>query len=277
MKRLKNLLKPKNLLVGTAIAGSILFSNPSQVKAYSEEECKNNVAINGLFQGVVGGIGGAQNGESFWKSFYKSMAGGMIQGVGKCMVAQDLDKAWPAKLTNAVGTSISNNVAQGKGMLDSIGMDYGPLYVEWSKEKGLESYFLPESAAAMAWYNNEGYDFDTKKSLKYGTPYFTAEKIEQSPIAKLPDTTVGLTITNVVAAEKDVKEKTISHELIHTHQYSSSSPLGQVILKETGKGMPEWVYTPKVVGLVALATPQAFMEYRDRPLEKEAYDLTEEK
>jgi hypothetical protein len=272
MKYLKNLLKPKKLLVGTALAGALLFPNYNQAHAYSDDACRKTVGLNGLFQGVIGGIGGVQNGVPFWKSFYKSMIGGAFQGIGKCMVAKDLDNAWPAKVVNAFGTSVSDNISQGKDMFDTFGIDYGPAYFEWNKKDGLETYLLPESLGSIALSISKGYKFDAKKTLKYGTPYFTADDLGIIPGTER--TMKGMTSTNVIIALEDVSDDTISHESIHAYQYSSSSSIGHIVLNYTGDPSPKWIYLPKVVGWGAVALPQVFLDYEDRPIEREAYRLT---
>jgi hypothetical protein len=272
MKYLKNLLKPKELLVGTALAGALLFPNYNPAHAYSDDACRKTVGLNGLFQGVIGGIGGVQNGVLFWKSFYKSMIGGAFQGIGKCMVAKDLDNAWPAKIVNALGNSVSDNVSQGKDMFDTFGIDYGPAYFEWNKKDGLEAYLLPESLGSIALSMSRGYKFDAKKTLKYGTPYFTADDL--GIILGTELTRGGMTSSNVIIALEDLNDNSVSHELIHTHQYSSSSSIGHLVLNYTGDPSPKWIYLPKAVGWGLIYLSELPKDYEDRFIEREAYRLT---
>ena len=234
----------KKLRNGALLAGAgLILSIPSNVNAaeinpenhksvkseeyeYDSQACAGALVGNSLLQGVIAGIGGLQNGSSFWRSFYQGAIGGAFVGAGKCMVAQDSNNAWSAKLTNALGSSIVYNVSNGDSSLDSLGIDYGPVFMSWSSE-GFKSYVLPYSAVNFL-DGMVNYRLNLSDSLEYGTPIFSG---------KLDGFAEGGASANIIYLQEENltkdRDHNLRHELIHTHQYSSGRALGNIMTNST--------------------------------------------
>lgn len=247
---------------------------------YDPEACAGAVVGNSLLQGVIAGIGGVQNGSSFWRSFYQGAIGGAFVGAGKCMVAQDSNNAWPAKFTNALGSSIVHNASNGESSLKSFGIDYGPVFLNWEKGKGLESYILPYSTVNFL-DGMVNYQLNVSDSLEYGTPVFSGN---------LEGFAEGATGANIVFLKEENltknRDHNLKHELIHTHQYSSGRALGNVLInstkptKVTAENFENYnIMLDQDVADKSLYYLQRFAPgpmYKS-PEEQEAYNLTGEK
>lgn len=264
--------------VGTASLLAALASTPAWAseKDYSPTGNKNEiygevVLGNCLLQGTIAGFGGMQNGKPYWESFAKGCLGGALIAGGKIAVGNDLNNAWPAKITTALGTSIAYNASNGKPMDDSLGIDFGPAYFELKKNEfgnyKFKTYLLPDSLGYLLLDLSEGDKIDWEYSLRYGTPIMTTKKIAYPVFA------YAVTGSNIIEildekgygneleiernidftskrypqylSEKEVektRKRTLRHELVHTHQYTSTRTLGNVF----SDSLEKWFYKREI-------------------------------
>jgi len=94
----------------------------------------------------------------------------------------------------------------------------------------------------------------------------------------------GQTFCNVISLRNSASKTTDAHELIHTHQYTSSSTISTFLRNEYPNydslmKKSEKNYNLKLDSLVGssifMGIPNITMPYLDRPHEIEAYVLTE--
>lgn len=128
---------------------------------------------------VVGGLSTAfrarSNGGSFWKGFAYGALGGALTGSAKAAVGYDPALAWPARITNAIGSSIADNVAHNVSPLERFAMGVGPFQLELEKGKP-KLYLEAVSAIGAAYFAARGCTFDANRSLRTGSLVFTSRR-----------------------------------------------------------------------------------------------------
>lgn len=257
--------------------GSIIMlsSSPKQVSA--NENAFHFTAMNGALQGLVAGVNGYRNGCGFLESAFKGFIGGSLNGMGKACVGDDLNYAWPAKIMNAFGTSIVNDAGNCDELGTSFTINYGPAVFEWRNDRKdkFNWYILPDSLMAGFALAGNGHKLDLEDSIKYGVPFFYSK--DSSP--KQHD---GEVYANNVFINKEREgPKLKNHEFIHTLQYFSLYPFGNLILntsnytknfdndlKNYHLDISPWVGS-SLIGLDNLSH-----SYKNRFMEQEAYGLT---
>lgn len=149
-----------------------------------------NIGINGLFGGVGSVINkkdGDKNFKTFVKGFYKGAIGGTVSHVGLSMShliqsQENIAYAWPARLVNAMGSSISQNAAENNRMFERlhfnlylVRLEYFPYRKEFKARVFTSSLYGIASVGI-------GSRFDFTKSLKSGILYFEFDGRFQSSL-----------------------------------------------------------------------------------------------
>ncbi len=184
MKRNAN-MKTKSIVV-LLIVSCISLQSHAQNSDFNRQRA-SFAAFNIGFNGLIGGVGSLINhrGEkpnfnTFLDGFYKGAIGGAVSHVGLSMThqiskRQSIALAWPVRMVNALGSSIVQNAAEDRGMLDRL---YFNLYFT-----RLE-YHLPEKKFKARLFTSSLYGFlnvgrgarlDLGKSLQTGIFYFESD------------------------------------------------------------------------------------------------------
>lgn len=238
----KNVTLASTLMMGCINSSVEARESEKVFGRYDQTACNYVVATNGLIQGTIGAIGGYIENKPILKSFIQGATGGILSGASKCMVAYDSELTWPAKITNSIGSSISKNAVNGIGAFDSVGIDFGPLYVEAKKDKegdyGVKPYVSVSHAARLAAVMYQGFEIDPGQSLKYANLVLKGSRATVSRLGKKYGyNKIGAFVIEgtIGVDERDIKngrisEDQIGHELIHAMQYSQNKSLGELIL-----------------------------------------------
>lgn len=189
-------------------------------------------AFNIGFNGLVGGVGGLINKSdnqtgihAFAKGFYKGAIGGTISHIGLSLTHQ-IDKqrnityAWPARLVNALGSSMIQNAAEGRRMFERLHFNLYVTRLEYYPyEKRFTGRFFTSSVYGLIVAGNNG-SLDISKSLKTGIFYFQSyEPISTSLITARNTGQVSSIAINNALNEVDAYYETYAHEVAHILQY----------------------------------------------------------
>lgn len=178
-------LTKKNLL-----ACALLICLTTNTKAQSNDFTNQraefalfNIGLNGLIGGVGSIINTKQekpNFETFANGFYKGAIGGYISHIG-LSIAHQIDKkssiglAWPARLVNSLGSSIVQNAAEDKRMLERLHFNLYLARLEYfPREKKFNARLFTSSIYGLA-IVGRGARFDLGKTLKTGIFYFESD------------------------------------------------------------------------------------------------------
>lgn len=189
-----------------------------------------NVGINAL----VGGFGSAINkkkGQSFGNAFLKGLGKGAVGGIlihqakataYQVYVREQEGWAWPARLTNALGSSIVQNAAANRGMLDRLHLNLWVVRADYDlKDRQLLVRAVPSELVGAVYMSRYG-SFNFGKSLQTGLLFYDI------PSDKLTHTkSIGHTIATAVAVGTPhfgefSYHKVVAHELLHNLQYESA-------------------------------------------------------
>lgn len=176
----------ESLRISIIVFFSLLAGTPFNLNAQSNdfqsERAKMavfNIGINGL----IGGIGSLINNKeektnfkTFINGFYKGGIGGGISHIGLSMSylinsEQNISYAWPARLVNAMGSSIIQNTAENNKMFERLHFDLYVARLEYFPyRKKFNARFFTSSLYGIV--SNIGNRFDLGKSLQSGILYF---------------------------------------------------------------------------------------------------------
>jgi hypothetical protein len=160
-----------------------LFRVNAQSDNFRSERTKMaifNVGVNGLFGGIGSLINkkeGDKNFKTFINGFYKGAIGGSVSHVGLSMshliqTQENIAYAWPARMVNAVGSSIIQNAAENKKMFERLHFNLYVARLEYFPyQKEFKARLFTSSLYGIISVGN-GNRFDLGKSLKSGILYF---------------------------------------------------------------------------------------------------------
>jgi hypothetical protein len=189
-----------------------------------------NVGINAL----LGGIGSAINKKpeqsltnAFIKGLGKGAAGGLLIHQSKALAFQiskqeQIAWAWPARLTNALGSSIVQNAAANRGMLDRFHLNLWVLRADYNlKERQFLLRAVPTALAGAVYMHKYG-SLNFARSLQTGLFYYDipSESLQNT-------TTVGHAVATSIAVGTpyfghfDYNE-VVAHEVVHNLQYEGA-------------------------------------------------------
>jgi hypothetical protein len=199
-----------------AIMLSVALAAPS----YTLQDHRNPKDLGSVFAAnivigcVIGGVGSRFSKGTFSSGCFAGAIGGGLVFDGKLMLATapKLHGMGAAgKLVVETGTSIIANAADNREMLDRLVYTLGPIVVDVSNR----TYgFSMLSLGGMLYYSTQG-TLDWRESLYSLTPIYDV------PSTMMPNHTpvAGSTVANIVAYDSALRS-TLSHELIHTAQWS---------------------------------------------------------
>ena len=159
------------------------FRSNAQSDNFRSERTKMavfNVGVNGLFGGIGSLINkkdADKNFRTFINGFYKGAIGGFMSHVGLSMshliqTQENIAYAWPARLVNAMGSSIIQNAAENKKMFERLHFNLYVARLEYFPyQKEFKARFFTSSLYGIISVGS-GNRFDLGKSLKSGILYF---------------------------------------------------------------------------------------------------------
>ncbi|EMR01639.1 hypothetical protein [Cesiribacter andamanensis] len=188
-----------------------------------------NVGLNAL----MGGIGAAINkkpgqtaGNAFLKGLGKGAAGGLLIHQAKA-AAHRIDRheklgwAWPARLTNALGSSIVQNAATNRGMLDQLHLNLWLVRADYDlKEKQFLMRLLPTAVYGAVKFTNYGH-LDLRRSLHTGYLYYqftSQELLDQGVYGRSLSMAIGV---GTPYYSEYMYHEVVAHEVVHGLQYES--------------------------------------------------------
>lgn len=175
---------------------------------------------------MIGGIGAVINNKTevgwykvFLKGFIKGGIGGLVVYTGKSTASQINKKqklfyGWPAKLIHTTGVSMIENAALNRSLLNSWSMHFGFLRLRIGTDSPkIDVKFLPFAFSGFVGASFVG-DFNLKKTLTSGTPYFETDGL-------IFNETYGATSGNsmIISENSTLKYRAVSHEYVHIFQF----------------------------------------------------------
>lgn len=142
-----------------------------------------NIGVNGLFGGIGSLINKKdddKNFRTFINGFYKGAIGGTVSHVGLSMShliqsQENLVYAWPARLVNAMGSSIVQNAAENNKMFERLHFNLYAARLEYFPyRKEFKARFFTSSLYGIVSVGI-GNKFDLGKSLQSGILYFQSD------------------------------------------------------------------------------------------------------
>ncbi len=187
------------------------------------------------FNALVGGVGAAINkkpdqtlGNAFLKGMGKGALGGLLIHTAKASVYQIYKReqygwAWPARLTNALGSSIVQNAAANRGMLDRLHLNLWMVRADYNfKEQQFLLRLVPSEVVGAFYFSRFG-NLSLSKSLKTGLVYYDIPFDVNSN-----SSTYGHSMATAIAVgtpyyfDEFFYYEVVAHEVLHNLQYESA-------------------------------------------------------
>ncbi len=264
--------------IAALLAGYFIAVNNTQAAAkdlHWNKDYTEALLVNCAFNGVMAGIGAMTRGEPFGPSFKKAFIhAGPAAFAGKYLVGSNPDLVWPAKIINAYGTSITNNLVNGRDMFEKYTLRLGPLTFDMydGNTQDIELRYNTGVIRGILWHIEEGNSFDLDETLKQGlTPIFRSKR---------NDDYLGVSANGAVALTPESDKEVLAHELVHVFQQNDFAQMGDILLNNiTKRGVPlkedipeNWDVAPQM-GIFPRMLYHKSVNYRNRPEEREAYLL----
>lgn len=189
-----------------------------------------NVGLNALMGGVGAAINkkpGQTAGNAFLKGLGKGAVGGLLVHQAKASAHlifkhEKLGYAWPARLTNALGSSIVQNAAANRGMFDQLHLNLWLVRADYKlKDKQFLLRLLPTALYGAVRFSRYG-PLSVGKSLQTGFLYYqiTSEDL-------LAQGTYGRSFSTSIAAgmplySQYMYHEVVAHEVVHGLQYENA-------------------------------------------------------
>jgi small basic protein len=180
--------------------------------------------VNAAFGCLKAGIGQLYHGNSFVSGCAKGMMAGSLAYMGEYMATYlpyNTTVGLVGRYTHDLGISMSDNVMQNKGIIDSFTTDVGPFIVSIGKDINVSLSLI--SSVGLLSNVVKGYKFDLNTSLKYMSPVFQTKWIGDKDCSADQGCYIGgLTLGNVITYSTYLPEsfnEIMSHEYNHTLFY----------------------------------------------------------
>jgi len=241
-----NYKKVTFLLVGLLI--STINLNAQNYNRQKNNFILANIGINGL----AGGIGAAINkkpnekiGMVLLKGFSQGCLGGGFNVLGKeityqIKVKENIAYAWPARLTNAIGSSITQNAAANINFWEQLHFNVGVLRLDYNvPDRKLKARFLTSAVYGIGVTASQA-KFNPHKSLQSGILIFERE----TPLTINGAPADGTGIVSSIGMNKNIGGSRFSssryhgvfaHEVAHIIQYETRSWLNPMFNKVNDK------------------------------------------
>lgn len=224
-----------------------IFIHFSKTHSQSSNESKLLILNSGI-NGLIGGVGSIINkhnnqsvGNAFIKGFYKGAIGGTVIYGSKYLLStftknQNYMTIWGSKIMFFAGNSIVENAAANRDIFEQFHLNIGFNRIDfYTKEKlKIKYHILPYSLAHFI-YLSFNFKIDWKQSYKTGTFSFYGSTKKYNAL--------GFALLNhIVISDRLIKYNKISfyrnrlnhilvHEIIHTYQIESFSPINEYFTK----------------------------------------------
>lgn len=230
------------------LAIAIFFNTNGNVQAQTFESQKRDIFLYNIVTGfLVGGVGALINikkGQSAWKVFLKGASqgilGGLINYTSKNMVYQinkngNIAYAWPARITQSIGTSIIENAASNRNFWDAYHFNYGPLRFEIDIRREYKPLvkIIPGAFIGMVWVSTKG-KLNVKRSLQSSVPVFVSQKDPMFFGSQYRAYAMG---NAAIFGQVDINDyELFAHEMGHVMQYNEFVGLNSFL----DKPMEKW-------------------------------------
>lgn len=187
-----------------------------------------NIGINGLFGGIGSIINkkdGDKNFRTFINGFYKGAIGGTVSHVGLSMShliqsQENIVYAWPARLVNAMGSSIIQNAAENNKIFERLHFNLYVARLEYFPyRKEFKARFFTSSLYGIISVGI-GNKFDLVKSLQSGILYFESDRGFQNVSGF---SSIGTGQVSSIGMKSDLLEEEFyriyAEEVAHIQQY----------------------------------------------------------
>jgi hypothetical protein len=257
---------------------ALLLCGTSPLAAQTARGEALSLGVNALLGGATAGVRAHLRGGSFLDAFAAGAAGGALTYAGKRIAVEDFAGAgFLGREVAAVGSSVSANAAEGRGVLERVALPLGPvrLYISPRGEGPLLQPRVDLAAvASVAWAAAQpGSRLDLEESLSSGAPVFR----RRVPAQELGFE--GAHLAGVVqlrdAGDPERVRRAAAHERVHVLQYDQAfllwaAPAEEWLLNRArwSRALHRWVDLG--VNAPALAALGAALPYRSRPWEQEA-------
>ncbi len=175
------------------------------------------LGTNAILQGTICGIVGATENRDGWRDMAQCMLGAAVQYTGMEIGMYDVP-ALPGFALRIVetGTSIIDNTLDGRGMLDRLHYEIGPLLIEAdTRRPQINLYWRTIPIAGIVANAIEGFDIDIEQSLSNQMITFVRERPMDAG-----DPRNGLTSGNVMRLDRGSSPRLQGHERTHVYQYA---------------------------------------------------------
>lgn len=246
-----------------------------------------SLGVNAMLGGVTAGVGHSTKGTSFWRGFARGAAGGGLAYGGRWVGAQRFHGAGLlGRQAGAVGASLVNNAARGRGALDRIVLPVGPvrLYLQPAAHPQVRAK-VDLAAVLAAGYvaAQEGSRLNIGSSLSAGAVVFAMPEEytgpRGAPIGVSAAHTAGVIwYRDWEGSDRTSVEGILAHERVHVGQYDFlftiwSEPAESWLSKRIPGAMRVHRYVDFGLHLPAWRALSAVVPYHARPWEREAYFL----
>lgn len=229
-------------------------------------EYRKYFAMDVLSSGIVAGVGSVMKKptvKSFLSGFLKGAAGGSLCFSSKYFAyeinhRQSIVYGWPIKLLNAVGASMIENGAAGRGIIENIAVDYGPARVDISRKKS-RVRVQPFAIVGITQHIKAGHKFDFNTSVLIGAPAFTQKNV------------YGITYINSLSCWSSNDHSTYAHEFIHVLQARAQLSINSVYLKNESR----FIYFDVPVSDITYAIENLRTNYAGNIYERQARIFSE--
>jgi hypothetical protein len=196
---------------------------------YSKQKTRfvlTNIGVNGL----AGGIGAVINkkpnekfGKVLLKGFGQGCLGGGFNVLGKeityqIKVKENLGYAWPARITNAIGSSITQNAAANIDFWERWHFNLGPVRLEYRiPEKKFQARVFASAIYGTTFMAVNG-KLNLAKSLKTGVMFFERE----DDFTLYGDKAPGIMVAPAIGITKSYSGNyhyLVAHEIMHILQF----------------------------------------------------------
>jgi len=206
------------------------------IKTEAQEFYKDKgefVIVNMGINGLVGGIGALINKGNrekplkvFLKGFGQGCLGGAFQVAGKELTfqitaKQNLTYAWPARITNAVGNSITQNAISNINFWERWHFNLGHFRLDYDvKDREFKARLFPSSIYGTIVTASQG-KFNLKNTLQTGILIFESD----GRVRALGGEGIGVGAVTSIAVDKNIVGqeyyKLMAHEVVHILQYEN--------------------------------------------------------
>lgn len=225
----------ESLRISIIVFFSLLIGTPFNLNAQSnkfQSERTKMAAFNIGINGLIGGIGSLINNKeekinfkTFINGFYKGAIGGGISHIGLSMshlieLEQNISYAWPARLVNAMGSSIVQNAAENNKMFERLHFNLYVARLEYFPYRKKFNARLFTSSLYGIVSVGIGNRFDLGKSLQSGILYFEIDGRFQSSFG-FSGTGTGIVSSIGMSSDLFGEEfyKIYAEEVAHIQQY----------------------------------------------------------